>query len=63
MVGLHIPIGSAPECEASVLRSIYSSSELKIALREPITDGHYGPGRYLIHESQDLALYTEETLL
>ena len=34
-VGLYSPIGSALECEASVLRSIHSSDELKSALRRP----------------------------
>ena len=56
VVGLYSTIGSALECEASVLRSIHSSSELgtlrgATALRG--SDGHYGLGRCLIHESQD----------
>ena len=37
VVGLYSPIGSALECEANVLRSIHSSSELKGALRGPTT--------------------------
>ena len=32
--GLYSPMGSALECDASVLRSIHSSGELKGALRE-----------------------------
>ena len=37
LVGIYSPIGSALECEASVLRSIHSSDELKGALRGPTT--------------------------
>ena len=37
IVGLYSPIGSALEYEASVLRSIHSSGELKCALRGPTT--------------------------
>ena len=37
IVGLYSPIGSALECEASVLRSIHSSDELRGALRGPTT--------------------------
>ena len=33
----NIPIGSALECEASILRSIHNSGELKSALRGPTT--------------------------
>ena len=36
-VSLYRPIGSALKCEASVLRSIHSSDELKGALRGPTT--------------------------
>ena len=47
------------ECEASILRSIHSSGELKrcIKLTENMLwlGGHYGQGRCLIHESQGLA--------
>ena len=37
LVGLYSPIGSALKCEASVLRSIHSSGELRGALRGPTT--------------------------
>ena len=36
-VGLYSPIGNALEYEASVLRSIHSSGELRGALRGPTT--------------------------
>ena len=54
LVGLYSPIGSALECEASVLRSIHSYIELKMCITWA-DNMHYGLGRCLIHESQDLA--------
>ena len=55
---LYSPTVSALECEARVMRSIHSSSELKRCIT--CTDnmlwpgGHYGLGKCLIHESLDL---------
>ena len=37
IIELYSPIGSALECEATVLRSIHSSGELRGALRGPTT--------------------------
>ena len=55
---MHSPIVSAMECKASILLSIHSSGELKRCITWtndmlPL-GGHYGLGRRLIHESQDL---------
>ena len=57
--GIYSPIGRALDCEANVLRSIHSSGELKRCIAKTanmfLPGVHYGLGRCLIHESQDLA--------